>query len=356
MLFWSLFLSCTSSTSSGDTDILGDIILATVSVDYAVGALAVVNSADATLTENIASISGDPLVQTEGDILWQINRYQYDTIRKYDINDIHIPLQEISVAPETGSSNPHGIASCQGKTFVTLYERSEILVLDPASLETITTIDITEYADSDGIAEASSIYNIGNKIFIGLQRLDRNLGFTPLYSMVLSLDCDTLSIVDTWEIGSNIRLFSWKSSDNDTESIGLISAQWEESPSSVYRFTNNTWNYVWSVDMLDNTMSSFSIDQASAWDDRLLLNIATDEGYLVSCVDLANTTVQDLGTFTEYITDIEFQTPDTAWFSAHWGWIDMANSNVGMYEIQTDNCSLGQYIATEIAPVSFAFR
>ena len=46
----------------------------------------------------------------DGGWLWQLNRYQYDTLRKYDPENLQVPVAEVSLASDVGSSNPHDVA------------------------------------------------------------------------------------------------------------------------------------------------------------------------------------------------------------------------------------------------------
>ena len=159
------------------------LVLANVAFDYSVGSLSHFDVTTQVMTEDITSVSGDPFVVYDEGSIWQLNRFQYDTIRKYSPTDLRIPLQEVSIAIEIGSANPHDVEVCSNALFVSLYGTDFISVLDPQNLQTVDSIDISDWADEDGIPEASSIVQWEDTIFIGLQRLDRNSGFEPLSSL-----------------------------------------------------------------------------------------------------------------------------------------------------------------------------
>ena len=95
-MFWlSLLYSCTPTStqepSKPSNDIHTGLIMATVAMDYSVGALATFDFETGSSTENISSISGDPALVMDGGWLWQLNRYQYDTLRKYDPQKFDCP-------------------------------------------------------------------------------------------------------------------------------------------------------------------------------------------------------------------------------------------------------------------------
>ena len=134
MLTFITLFACTDTktTDTSPVNELGSngIIMATVAMDYSVGALATFDTETSTLTENISSISGDPALVMDGGWLWQLNRYQYDTLRKYDPSNLQVPVAEISLAPDVGSSNPHDVAVCGDALYVSLYGSDSLPILD----------------------------------------------------------------------------------------------------------------------------------------------------------------------------------------------------------------------------------
>ena len=48
-----------------------------------------------------------------------------------------------------------------------------------------------------------------DSLYVALQRLDRNAGFVPQTSITLEIECSSQSVVNAWEMGSNIEIFTW---------------------------------------------------------------------------------------------------------------------------------------------------
>ena len=344
MVIFLTLLACTD-TKTRDTasaDILGNngIIMATVAMDYSVGALATFDLDSQTLTENIASVSGDPVIIMDGGWLWQLNRYQYDTLRKYDPENLQVPLAEVSLAPDVGSSNPHDVAVCGDQLFVSLYGENRIPILDQTSLEQINDIDISEWADADGTPEASSMVVVGSQLYVGLQRLDRNNGFDPDTSVTLQIDCSSQSVVNSWEMGSNIELIEWD------DGVAMVTQATDSLEAGVLAWDGTNWNRVWTA---DGSMSSVEYK-----DNRLFyssLNTSQTE-YILHCVDMTSGTQSTSDTWSEYITDLLIEDSTTGWVGAHWGWSDVANSQPGLYLMDLDACTVSDFWSMELAPFS----
>jgi hypothetical protein len=81
-------------------------------------------------------------------------------------------------------SNPHDIvAVAPDRAYVTRYGRPELWVVDPsvASCDRFRrgTIDLSAFADADGLPEMSQMVLAEGRVFVSVQRLDRTRGFAP---------------------------------------------------------------------------------------------------------------------------------------------------------------------------------
>lgn len=344
MLTFLTLLACTDTKTTDTAPVteLGSngIIMATVAMDYSVGALATFDLDSQTITENIASVSGDPVIIMDGGWLWQLNRYQYDTLRKYDPENLQVPVAEVSLASDVGSSNPHDVALCSDQLFVSLYGENRIPILDQTSLEQINDIDISEWADADGTAEASSMVVVDDQLYVGLQRLDRNNGFEPGTSVTLQIDCPSQSVVNSWELGSNIELIEWN------DGVAMVTQSTDSIEAGVLALDSINWNRVWT--------SNGSISSIEYKDNRLFyssLNASQTE-YVLHCVDMTSGTQSTSDAWSEYITDLLIEYSTTGWVGAHWGWSDVANSQPGLYRVDLDTCRVEEFWAMELAPFS----
>ena len=148
-----LFVACSSDKVQNDIPkSLGyDVVQATVSMDYAIGALATIDTTSNIVRDHVSSISGDPVLDFDGTYLWQLNRYRYDTLRKYDPANLSVPITEVSLMFGTeDSSNPQAVVRCADHLFVSQHDRSELLVLDIETLEKVGSVSLDAFVDDDG--------------------------------------------------------------------------------------------------------------------------------------------------------------------------------------------------------------
>src|SRR5690606_31032144 len=132
---------------------------------------------------------------------WAIDRLQADVIRAYDPGRWSEPRWEVSVG--TGA-NPHDIALCGGRLFVSRYEHDHLLVLDPDTGAEVGTVDLSDLSDADGLPEASDLEVLDGRFYVGLHRLDRLAGWTSAPGgRLVEVDCDAMEATDDWEAGPN---------------------------------------------------------------------------------------------------------------------------------------------------------
>ena len=347
MILW--FLACTTNEQA-DSKVASNpqdpsLVMAMVAFDYSVGSLALFDLETETLSEDIASISGDPVVVYEQNAIWQLNRYQYDTLRKYSPTNLQFPEQEVSLASDAGSTNPHDTEVCANNLFVSLFGTTTLPVLNPDTLETINEIDISQWADGDGIPEASSLVEWNDTVFVGLARLDRNNGFSPKTSMILQFDCASFELINNWEMGTNIRLI-------ETEDNIILVTQGDESHDpGVLSWNPDTteWDRLWT------TQTELSV--VAFQENRLFYaSLASDmSGYQLNCVDVENGAQTTSEPLSEYVTDLWIEDQQTGWMGTHWGWVDAGNVTPGLSRIDLATCSTSQFWPTQFAPFSIAF-
>ena len=118
-----------------------------------------------------ANIHSDARVTLQQGRVYVINRLNRDNIQVLDPNLAYLTVLEFSTGAK---SNPQDLAlSDEGTAFISLYERNEILVVDPRSGAFIGQISLEGFADADGLAEPASLFAFGDRVYAAVQRLDR---------------------------------------------------------------------------------------------------------------------------------------------------------------------------------------
>lgn len=342
-----ILLSCQEAIQATKTPVIESetAVFTSVSMDYAIGSLSAITTASLDVHQDISSVSGDPILRFEGGYLWQLNRFNYDTIRKYDSSDLSRPLTEVSVSPENGSSNPHDVAICDDQLFISLFEQSEILILSPEDLSELGRIDILDFADSDQRTEASSLLVLQGKLYLGLQGLDRNNGYSNIGSTLLEIDCSEHKVSRSWTFGANIQLVDW------TEDTFLISSHTlEEHSAGLYSFKPETETFETIITSAENISSTTSNGDQIAF----LSTGSTEDSYTLNCFN-GEEWYTTTG-FLEYLPDLGINQSSEIWVTAHWGWIDPNNAFSGIYRFDSTCQELEpNAIPLNLAPNSLVF-
>ncbi len=150
--------------------------LVLTTTDFATGSLAVVHLDDDSLEIDVAVGSSDAVPFAHGDEVVVVHRYQHDRLDVLDTADWSLGGQyglPASVAP---SSNPHAVTfGPDDLAYVTLFAEPSVRVLDltqpPADAER-ARIDLSGFADDDGVPEASLAVTCGDLVLVTAQRLD----------------------------------------------------------------------------------------------------------------------------------------------------------------------------------------
>jgi len=100
------------------------------------------------------------------------------------------------------SSNPHGLVFLNSeKAYLFRYGTTKAWIIDPSTTTEagfkIGELDLSSYADGDGIPEMESGVIVDDKLFIILQRLDQNNFWVPLKAYVAVFDTTTDTEIDT---------------------------------------------------------------------------------------------------------------------------------------------------------------
>ncbi len=165
--------------------------------DFETGLLATVTTTAPHRVRRLGTdVFSDAVVRVSGGLVVVVNRFLADNVQ------ILSPKLRTRLQCGTGAgSNPHDILvvapgvrrKTPGKAYVTRYGGRELWVVDPATRGCtgfrLGTIDLGAFADADGIPEMDQMALVDSRLFVTVQRLDRNHGFAPTaYSSVVVID------------------------------------------------------------------------------------------------------------------------------------------------------------------------
>ncbi len=160
------------------------------------------------VARNVERIHSDAVVRAHDGLVYVVNRLGGDNIQAIDPAAGYATRWQCSV---DNGSNPHDIAfAAPDKAYVTRYERSTLLIVDPTTGPDCAgfvrgEIDLAAFADRDGLPEMDQAVVIGGRLFVTLQLLDRRNFFRPSERSVIAvIDVATDAVVGAIELtGTN---------------------------------------------------------------------------------------------------------------------------------------------------------
>ena len=121
---------------------------------------------------NIAQASSDSLIRNKDGFLWLFNRGVSESIVQYDPADFRQP-KATHVFSAGSTLVPNDVTVCGSYIFATLYDGTDLLVLDQETLQEEGRIPLDSYADADGLPEASTLVCKKNLVYVSMHRLNR---------------------------------------------------------------------------------------------------------------------------------------------------------------------------------------
>ena len=187
------------SGETGDNERGRTLVLTTT--DHATGALVSIDTETHEVVER-ALASSDAIPYVIDDLVYVVNRFGFDYVDIYDPERGWERLNQIPLAlDDYPSTNPQAVAKGpEGELYVTLYGAPSLLVLDaetsgPAAIT--KQIDLSEFADADGIAESTLAIAGPEALAISVQQIDRNAGFQPVgEDRLVIVDYATQELID----------------------------------------------------------------------------------------------------------------------------------------------------------------
>ena len=168
-----------------------------ITTDFSTGSTAFLAANAAEAEVNLLGIHSDAVGHYHDGRVYIVNRLGQDNILVLDAMDLRTPLAQFSVG---NGANPHDIEIvAPDKAYVTRYDAASLLIVNPQDGTELGDIDLSAFADADGLPEVSQIVRVGDRLYLSCQRLDRNGGWGPVdvsYLIVFDLATDTLVDVD----------------------------------------------------------------------------------------------------------------------------------------------------------------
>lgn len=165
--------------------------------DYSSGKLAAVRldgspGLGVSVNTNLPQVFTDAMAVAGERYVYVLNRLGADNVQVIDPRNGFTTVANYSTG---NKSNPYDIEELSAtKAYVTRYGAASILIVNPATGAELGTIDLSQFADADGIPEMSEMVKVGTKVFVTLQKLSN---YSPSAAGLLAvIDTATDSLID----------------------------------------------------------------------------------------------------------------------------------------------------------------
>ncbi|MBJ95917.1 MAG: hypothetical protein CMP23_15755 [Rickettsiales bacterium] len=177
-----------------------------IASDYADSVIGRVELPSGTVQQNLATFpNGDLILQQAGNDLFVLSRSGEDVVRRYPNADFS-DLPDLEVALQAGA-NPHALSSCGGLLWLSLYNRSELIAMDPESGEIKQRVDLHSFDEgSDNSCEPSTLIQRGDRLLVALERFDLHSLRSDPQGLIIEFDCESGELTEQWSTGPNPKI------------------------------------------------------------------------------------------------------------------------------------------------------
>ena len=299
------------------SDTVQTAIVATVASDYSAGAHSVIDvdpvGGPRTTQNNLLATVSDIMVAAHENYFYRIERYMGDNVTKFDIAAPDTVVYQYSVldSGDSESANVHAMVFASSeKAYLLRYGKSVAWIVNPsATTETefkIGELDLSSYADDDGIPEMESGIIVDGILYITLQRLDRNNSWAQTNTAYVAL-IDTAT--DT-EIDTGV---------SNSDGVKGIALQVRNPSALAYLEGNDTIyvqgagnmytypaEYTGGIETIDPSSYATSLivdDSETTGNISGMALVSVDKGYLISYAGWGNNTLFEFSPTTGTIAD-----------------------------------------------------
>jgi hypothetical protein len=331
-----------------------DLVLA--ETDFDVGALATIDADSRVVHDALASVPSDPAVVVDGGLVIVLGGRGFDVVRLHTPCEWDAPKVEFSLEDD---ANPHDAAICAGALFVTQYGLPRLGVYDLDG-EHLADVDLSDYADADGIPEADRVVRVDDTLYVALNRLDEVGASWPAAGpgMVVEVDCASRAVTAAWETGPNPTAYAIP---GDPGRLVLRVGTYYQADA----VTLNLDGGLEAIDLASGEVSPLFVDEAdlgqnvtgfAAMDAEHGLFLSQDPGsvFHVWTVDPTTGSTAEIGDSTAFLTDVEAIGPE-AWIAAGQSWEDPeARTGLLVADLVSGEMVVTTPIPTALPPVSLA--
>lgn len=327
--------------------------------DYNSGNLSSLDLQTQVATRDHLPIHSDAVVRVYRDAVYVLNRLGQDNVIVLNSENLQTPLTQYSTG---NGSNPHDLAFVsEDKAYISRYERTQLLVVNPVTGDSLGAVDLSGFADADGLPEMSQLALHGNRLFVACQRLDRDNGWVPTdVSIIAVIDVATDQVVDVDENAAGVQGIAMAGKNP----AGAVQRGGKWLLSTVNTFADLTDGGIEMIDLANLRSEGIVLGEMALGGNLSSLTMVSDsEGYVVvTDANFANA-VKRFDLATQSVSDLEGLSggfvPGLGAFGNRLYVLDQGSSTdpesgIKIFDVNTDQLVAGP-ISTGLPPSSIAF-
>ena len=192
---------------SANADATQTGVVATAASDYSSYAISKISvdpkEGPRNVTNNLLPGSNGSTVNAFGEYYYRIQQFQADNITKVNIANPNTPIWQYSTqdSGSAESSNPYELVFVDStKAYLIRYGSTEAWIVNPSATSEaafkIGELDLSAYADADGVPEMCAGVIANDKLFILMQRLDAsfcpsNVAYVAVFDVATDTEINT---------------------------------------------------------------------------------------------------------------------------------------------------------------------
>lgn len=194
-----LLAGCTEDNPVSNGLLTSEEVVVVVTTDYISGGVTALQNDGNTVSLDLLSIWPDNWVAAHGEFVYILERFGADNIIKLPANNIGPSAVVYQYSVGNGSNPQEMVFVSDRKAYVSRLNKPALWIVDPGAASEaafkLGEVDLSAYADGDGLPEASPMAVVDGKLYVGCQRLDQNGGWTPLDARLVVIDTATDQII-----------------------------------------------------------------------------------------------------------------------------------------------------------------
>jgi len=200
-----------TETESGPVAANVRAVVTTIASDYSAGAFSLITGdSDRIAYNELLPTHSDITVNTFNNDIYVVEKFSGNNISRFNLDDLNAPVWQYSTQDSPTSaiaSNPKQVVFLnETKAYILRYGSNTVWIVNPSATLSdnfkIGEIDLSSYADTDGIAEVRMGVIANGKLFIAMQRLEN---FAPTQTAYVAIiDTTTDLEIDAGIAGDNL--------------------------------------------------------------------------------------------------------------------------------------------------------